>query len=110
VSRVDAQAELRRWYDATGHAHTSFLRWVGGCVGHARHDRVGADLHEPPAVAPDAQDITYLPHEAWIDGMQMTPEQMTETRRLLVQMASDARDALAGRSTLVVAFEREKSA
>jgi hypothetical protein len=23
----------------------------------------------------------YLPHEAWIDGVQMTPEQMAETRR-----------------------------
>ena len=98
----EARAELRRWYAAAGHAHTSFLRWVGGCAGHARHNGVGADIHEPPAIAPDAQDITYLPHEAWIDGVQMTPEQMALTRRLLVQMAQDARDAIAGQSTLVV--------
>ena len=86
IDSREAATELHRWYTATGHAHTSFLRWVR-CVGHARHDGVGADLHEPPAVAPDAQDITYLPHEAWIDGVQMTPEQMKMTRRLLVQMA-----------------------
>ena len=103
--RHAAASELRRWHATTGHAHASLLRWYR-CVGYARHNGVGVDMDEPPAVAPGAQDITYLPHEAWIDGVQMTPEQMQETRRLLVQMAQDARDALAGRSTLVVVFDK----
>lgn len=91
--RAAAFAELCRWHASTGHAHASLLRWYQ-IVGYARHNGVSVDMDEPPAVAPGAQDITYLPHEAWIDGVQMTPEQMQETRRLLVQMAQDARVTL----------------
>lgn len=64
-------AELRRWHAATGHAHASLLRWYR-CVGYARHDGVQVDMHEPPAVAPDAQDITYLPGEATLRRVLVT--------------------------------------
>lgn len=103
-----AFAEVRRWFRDRARPHVSMLRWHR-CVGYARHAGVGVDIYEPPAVAPDAHDIEYLPGIATtIDGVPMTPEQAAATKRLLVQMATDARDALAGGSTLVVVMEPRK--
>lgn len=93
--------EIRRWYRAhNGRRHASLLRWYR-TVGYARHDGVSVDMHEPCAIAGD--DIEYLPGVATcIDGREMTAEEQTAIRRVLVQMAEEARDALAGQSTLVV--------
>jgi hypothetical protein len=92
-------AELHRWYKAIGHAHISLLRWYR-TVGYARHDGVSVDMHEPPALV--GSDIEYLPGRYLIDGRPMTDDERAGIRRLLVQMASDARDALQGTITLAV--------
>lgn len=106
--RPAAFAEVRRWFGTTGHAHVSLLRWHR-CVGYARHNGVGVDMDEPPAAAREALDIEYIPGVAMtIDGVQMTDEQAAAMQRLLVQMATEARDALAGLSTLVVVLEGMK--
>jgi len=93
-------AELRRWYGATGHAHVSLLRWYR-TVGYARHGGVSVDMDTPPAMP--GVDIEYLPGvRMTVDGRDMTPDEISLTQRLLVQMCEDARDALQGRSTLAV--------
>lgn len=100
--RDDAHAELRRWYMVAGRAHIASVRWIRE-VGHARFDGVGVDIFEAPAVAPDAKDIEFIPGVvSTIDGEPMTEDQIKCLRRLLVQMAQEARDALTGQSTLVV--------
>lgn len=98
----DDVRELGRWYKGAGHAHVSLLRWCR-TVGYARHAGVSVDMHEPPALAGD--DIEYLGGSGRIDGRAMTPDELQAVRLLLVQMATDARDAIEGRSTLVVSLE-----
>ncbi len=95
--------ELNRWYTATGHAHASLLRWYR-TVGYARHNGVSVDMREPPAMS--GEDIEYLGgNTGRIDGRDMTADQVRAVQALLVQMSTEARDALAGCSTLVVAME-----
>lgn len=103
---TEAWAVVTAWYEATGKAHTSFLRWRNG-IGHARHGGVGVDLHEPPAFewTKATQDITYLPGMLTVDGLALHGPEMREVARRLEQMASDARDALNGHSTLAVVFD-----
>lgn len=91
--------ELLRWYGASGDAQPSLLRWCR-TVGYARHGGVSVDMHEPCAVA--GADIEYLPGRYLIDGRAMTDAERDGIARLLEQMSHDARDALAGGSTLVV--------
>lgn len=92
--------ELQRWHRERGSAHAVLLRWHR-TVGYARAAGVGVDMYEPPALPGD--DIEYLPGVATrIDGREMTAEECAAAHRLLVQMAQDARDALAGCSTLGV--------
>ena len=98
-------AELERWYRATGHAHISLLRWYR-TVGYARHSGVSVDMHEPPAIAGD--DIEWVGGRGRIDGRDMTDDEVRRVRGLLAQMEHDARDALAGCSTLVVSIEGAK--
>lgn len=96
-------AELNRWYNATGYAHISLLRWYR-TVGYARHNGVSVDMSEPPAMS--GEDIEYLGgNTGRIDGRDMTADQVRAVQALLVQMSTEARDALAGCSTLVVAME-----
>jgi len=92
---------LSAWYaEHDGDTRASLLRWYR-TVGYARHDEVSAILRERPALAGD--DIVYLPGvETTIDEREMTAEEVALAQRLLVQMAEDARDALAGHSTLAV--------
>lgn len=92
--------ELLRWYGASGDAQPSLLRWCR-TVGYARHGGVSVDMHEPCAVA--GADIEYLPGvRMTIDGRPMTDAERDVIARMLAQMSHDARDALAGGSTLVV--------
>lgn len=109
VSSDEGYAELRRWHNATGHAHVCVLRWLGRWkVGYARYGGVSVDMHEPAAIA--GGDIEYLGgHSGRIDGRDMTPGEVATVRRLLAQMCEDARDALQGTSTLAVVFEQEKT-
>lgn len=99
----DDAAELRRWYHkVTGHAHVSLLRWYRS-VGYARHAGVGVEMSE--ACALPGADIEYLPGvRTMIDGRAMTDEELRTMQRLLTQMATDARDALSGQSSLAVVF------
>lgn len=97
-------AEIRRWHEATGHAHASLLRWCR-TVGYARHNGVGVDLYEPPAL--EGADIEYVAGRGSIDGRDMTAEELQAVRKLLVQMAEDARDALQGASTLAVVLKAD---
>lgn len=58
-------------------------------------------MTEPPAL--EGTDIEYLPGDRTvIDGRPMTADEILLAERMLEQMASDARDALSGLSTLVV--------
>lgn len=100
-------AELLRWYgDANGNARASLLRWCR-TVGYARHEGVSVDMHEPPAMS--GRDIEYLPGVATrIDGRDMTDDEQRVAHGLLVRMAHDARDALAGCSTLAVIVGGER--
>lgn len=91
--------DLLRWYGASGDAQPSLLRWCR-TVGYARHGGVSVDMHEPCAVVGD--DIEYLPGRYLIDGRPMTDAERDAIEQLLAQMSHDARDALAGGSTLVV--------
>lgn len=92
--------DLVRWCKAAGEPQTSLLRWCR-TVGYARHGGVSVDMHEPCAVA--GADIEYLPGvRMTIDGRPMTDAERDVIARLLAQMSHDARDALAGGSTLVV--------
>lgn len=96
-------ATLRRWYTDVGYAHVSVLRWYH-TVGYARHGGVSVDMREPPDI--QGEDIEYLGgHMGKIDGQDMTPEEVSYVRKLLVQMSEDARDALRGTSTLVVVYQ-----
>lgn len=98
-------ADLNQWYETTGRAHLTFLRWLS-TVGHARHNGVGVDLSAPPACLNGAHDIEYLPAgPARVDDRGMTEDELTSLRRVLVQMAEGARDALDGHSTLAVVFD-----
>lgn len=92
-------AIVRRWHRDSASPHLSVLRWYK-TVGYARHGGTSHDLHEPPAIAGD--DIEYLPGRYMIDGRPMTVDERATIRRLLVQMDSDAGDALCGTSTLAV--------
>lgn len=86
--------------DATPTLPATLLRWYGK-RGYARHGGVSVDMDEPPAIAGD--DIEYLPGVATrIDGREMTADEQRVVLALLVRMAHDARDALAGCSTLAV--------
>lgn len=61
-------------------------------------------MSEPPAMS--GEDIEYLGgNTGRIDGRDMTADQVRAVQALLVQMSTEARDALAGCSTLVVAME-----
>lgn len=99
-------AELDRWYRDGAHQYASILRWHR-TVGYARHDGVGVDMREPCALA--GEDIEYLPGRYTIDGREMTADERDCVGRLLAQMAHDARDALAGQSTLVVVQDRARA-
>lgn len=96
----DDRAELHRWHKASGRAYASLLRWYR-TVGYARHDGVGVDMHEPPAIS--GEDIEYIDGAGWIDGREMDADEARAVLALLTQMAQAARDALAGCSTIVVA-------
>lgn len=92
-------AVVRRWHGLVGHAHASVLRWHH-TVGYARHGGVSVDMLEPCAMP--GHDIEYLPGRYLIDGRPMSEAERDGIARLLVQMCTDARDALAGSSTLAV--------
>lgn len=95
-------SELSMWYESTGHAHITVLRWYR-TVGYARHAGIGADLGMDRRPAIPGDDIEYLGGASGrIDGREMTPDEVLEVRRLLAQMASGADDGITGRSTLVV--------
>lgn len=96
---VTDSAIVRRWWRVIGSQHLSALRWHRTC-GVALHHGVTVDMAEPPAIGGDV--IEFWPGARRIDGREMTDDELAAVRRLLEQMASDARDALAGRSTLVV--------
>jgi hypothetical protein len=81
-------------------------------IGMARYDGVQAELTEPPtAVADDIRELVYFPGLVNIIRVgeeplrQMVKEEGEAAHRILVQMASDARDALVGGSTLVVVMK-----
>lgn len=96
----DNAAVVRDWHEARGQQHAVVLRWYR-TVGYARCAGVSVDMYEPPAI--DGIDIEYLPGiAARIDGRDMTADERDAAHRMLVQMAQDARDALAGLSTLAV--------
>lgn len=108
VQQIDPDVEWRVVPDAKDAARAppgaSLLRWHG-TVGYARHDGVSVDMVQPPALS--GQDIEYLPGVATrIDGRDMTQEEQGVVQSLLVKMAYDARDALAGCSTLAVIIGR----
>lgn len=92
-------AIVRRWWRVIGRRHLSALRWHRTC-GIALHHGVTVDMAEAPAIGGDV--IEYWPGARRIDGRTMTADELAAVRRLLEQMAADARDALAGQSTLVV--------
>jgi hypothetical protein len=66
------------------------------------------DLDKPPAFewTKAAQDITYFPGMLTVDGLALHEPQIREAARRLEQMASEARDALDGHSTLVVVLDK----
>lgn len=85
------------------------LRWhhTMGC---ARHDGVSVELTRAPDL-PGMQHMTeldYIPHVIAVVRIgceptrDMTQAERTDAMTLLQQMASDARDALDGDSTLVI--------
>ena len=92
-------AIVRRWWRVIGRRHLSALRWHR-TAGIAMHYGVTVDMAEPPAIEGDV--IEFWPGARRIDGREMTADELAAVRRLLEQMAADARDALAGKSTLVV--------
>lgn len=92
-------AIVRRWWRVIGCRHLSALRWHR-TAGIAVHHGVVVDMDDPPAIVGDV--IEYWPGARRIDGREMTADELAAVRRLLEQMAADARDALAGQSTLVV--------
>lgn len=99
---VSDVAVVRRWWRLIGGRHLSALRWQR-TVGLASHDAVVTWLREPPAI--DGDVIEFWPGARRIDGRDMTEDEVVSVRKLLAQMASDARDALAGKSTLAVFVE-----
>ncbi len=97
---------VQRWYRAHARTHAIVLRWYRS-VGYARCAGVSVDMFEPPAIG--GSDIEFIPGVATrIDGRDMTPEEAAAVRRMLEQMAQDARDALAGQSTLVVSVQARR--
>jgi hypothetical protein len=106
MTKDAAYDEIMQWLRQYG--RSAALRWHRG-TGYARYGGVAAWWDgDPPAIAPDAQDIEYAGGVVMtIDGQPMTDAQQVSTQRLLVQMAQDARDALTGQSTLVVVCDRQ---
>ena len=100
----DNYAEIRRWFNATGHAHVSVFRWYK-TVGYARYGRTSHSLSSPPII--EGSDIEYLGgHEGKIDGREMTPEEVTSIRELLVKMDQGAADTWHGDNTIVVILDK----
>ena len=97
----DDVTEVRRWHRDIGSSHVSCLRWLR-TVGFASHDGVSMSMYEQPAIAGD--DIEFLGgNRGSIDGRDMTPDEVRDVRVLLRRMAGEARDAMCGFSSLVIA-------
>lgn len=93
------------------------LRWDGR-RGTAKHCGVVVELQESPAIGvADLTEIEYAPevrvHTLRIGCgpmQEMNAEQIAAVEKFLVRMASDARDAVEGKSTLVVVIQAAKTA
>ena len=81
------------------------LRWSGDS-GVASYDGVTVVLRQPPVVNGldvAIEQIDYVPHEyAEINGQKMSADHHLKVEDALERMASEARDALLGGSTLVI--------
>ena len=98
----DAERVLRWWQDG-GHRHRSALFWYR-TAGVALHRGVSVTVEERPGVPGDV--IEYWPGVSRVDGEVMSDDYRAALDKLLEQMATEARDALAGLSTLVVVTGR----
>lgn len=87
----------------------SLLKWTG-TEGVAEHDGVRVLLADAPPLADDVKDIVFVPGIVNVIRCgdkalrSMTQEEADAATKMLVQMSSDARDALDGGSTLAVVF------
>ncbi len=83
------------------------LRWHHG-IGAARHDGVQVELRSAPGGFAECAELDFIPQVISTirdqhGGMRdMTAAERSHAMALLIRMATEARDAVAGGSTLVV--------
>ncbi len=83
------------------------LRWHQN-IGAARHDGVTVELHAAPGGFAGCTELDFIPgviaviREGCEGTRDMNPAERSHAMALLIRMATEARDAVAGGSTLVV--------